>query len=134
VTKGANPPRVTAPRRPATHRRGFGQAIEAAVAQHLERQGLRLLGQNFRAGHGELDLIMQEGITLVFVEVRYRRDGRGAESVDPRKQARLIDAARHYLSRLRGPAPRCRFDVVAVHGEPPTRLQFEWIRAAFTVS
>ena len=69
--------------------------------------------------------------TLVFVEVRARRDARhggAAASVGAAKQQRLVFAARHFLRRLAAPPP-CRFDVVAVDGE-----RIEWLRAAFDAS
>lgn len=78
---------------------------------------------------GEVDLILRERDgTLVFVEVRARADasaGGAAASVGPRKQARLIYAAQHYLQRLATPPP-CRFDVIAQDGE-----RLAWLKAAF---
>ena len=76
-----------------------------------------------------MDLILQDRDgTLVFVEVRARADtahGGAAASVTPRKQQRLIYAARHYLLRHASPPP-CRFDVVAIDGDTLT-----WLQAAF---
>jgi putative endonuclease len=80
---------------------------------------------------GEIDLIAQDGATLVFVEVRMRsgkRFGGALGSVTPRKRARIAAAARHYLMRL-GREPRCRFDVVTVEGAQPA-----WLRGAFEVA
>lgn len=99
---------------------------------HLEARGLRLVQRNYRCPRGEIDLIMREGEMLVFVEVRYRRGtrfGSGAESVDRRKQARLIAAATDYLQRHGRGAP-ARFDVVAIGAEPPI---LNWIADAFRV-
>lgn len=83
-----------------------------------------------RTRGGEIDLIMRERDgTLVFVEVRRRRDARhggAAASVTPAKQARIVLAARHYLMRWATP-PACRFDVVAIDGD-----QVEWLKGAFT--
>ncbi|NIR58207.1 MAG: YraN family protein [Gammaproteobacteria bacterium] len=110
-----------------------GRRFEALARAYLERHGLRHVTSNFRSSRGELDLVMRDGPVVVFVEVRYRRDARfgsAAESVDPRKQARLVAAAEHYLQRRGDPAARGRFDVVAISGTPPT-LAFEWIRDAF---
>ena len=76
--------------------------------------GLRLVERNFRCKGGEIDLIMQDGSTLVFVEVRKRADqrhGGAAASVTPAKQARLILAAQLYLQRylqLHPVTPACR--------------------------
>jgi putative endonuclease len=79
---------------------------------------------------------MRDADTVVFVEVRYRRDdlfGGGAGSVDARKRRRIVLAARAWLAKQRGmgDAP-CRFDVVTVQGADG-RLECKWIRAAFTL-
>jgi len=82
-----------------------------------------------RARGGEVDLVMRDRDgTLVFVEVRVRRDARfggAAASIGAAKRERLVFAASHFLRRLADPPP-CRFDVVAVDGE-----RIEWLRAAF---
>ena len=107
-----------------------GAQAEALACAHLERAGLRLLTRNYRCPQGEVDLVMDDRDTLVFVEVRYRRSdafGTPAETVDRRKQARLRAAAGHYL--LTHSADRaCRFDVVAVSG---CDARIEWLRDAF---
>ena len=78
---------------------------------------------------------MQDGDSLVFVEVRYRRSARhgsALESIDARKQRRLILAAEDFLSRHPQHAARpCRFDVVAVHG-PGAAPRCDWIAGAFS--
>src|SRR5690606_657756 len=94
-----------------------GADAERTAAAHLARAGLRLLARNYRGPRGEIDLVMREGATLVFVEVRYRSRsdyGHASETVDRRKQARLRATAEHFLQhRTRCPGP-CRFDIVAV--------------------
>lgn len=105
-----------------------GAAGEAQALAYLQAQGLKAVGSNFRCKAGEIDLVMQDGETLVFVEVRKRASrshGGAAASVTPHKQARLIRAAQFYLQRHRFP-PACRFDVVAIDGE-----RIEWLRDAF---
>jgi putative endonuclease len=104
-----------------------GQAGEDAALEHLRKSGLKLVERNFRCKAGEIDLIMQEGSTLVFVEVRKRsnpRFGGAAASVTWQKQRRLIRAAQFYLLRFRDPPP-CRFDVVALEA-----VQINWLRNA----
>jgi len=107
-----------------------GAQAEALACAHLERAGLTLLTRNYRCPQGEVDLVMDDRDTLVFVEVRYRRSdafGTPAETVDRRKRARLQAAAGHYL--LTHSADRaCRFDVVAVSGRD---ARIEWLRDAF---
>lgn len=88
--------------------------------------------RNVRFRGGEIDLVMTDGVELVFVEVRSRastRFGGAAASVDRRKQQRLALAARLFLMGRFGhrPWPACRFDVVAIEGE-----RVDWIRSAFT--
>ncbi len=112
---------------------GIGRRLEDAALAWLERRGLRLRGRNYRCRGGEIDLVMEDGDCLVFVEVRYRSDtryGTPAETIGRRKQQRLLLAARVYL-RMHPHRGVARFDVVAIHperGEP----RFEWIRNAFS--
>ncbi len=94
---------------------------------------MRTLERNYRVRAGEIDLVMADDRELVFVEVRFRSRtdfGDGGDSVDHRKQQRLIRTAQHYL-RYHGDDRPCRFDVVSV-GRTHYRLRFEWMRNAFT--
>ena len=96
-------------------RKLLGARCEAIAAEHLQALGYRLRARNFRCKLGEVDLICEDGRTIVFVEVKARRGGRfgsGAEAVDARKQARLLRIAEAYMAR-EGERP-CRFDVVVV--------------------
>jgi putative endonuclease len=107
-----------------------GRAAEEHACRRLRTEGLRLITRNYRCAAGELDLVMADGEQLVFVEVRLRRNphfGSGADTVGPRKQARLIAAALHYIQHHRC-RQACRFDVVSVGPEPDA---LEWIRDAF---
>lgn len=111
----------------------IGQWAEERAVEHLENAGLRLLTRNFRCRLGELDAVMADGSTVVFVEVRYRasdRYGDGLESVTHAKQRKLIGAARAWLARHAAAEPPCRFDVVSVtkRNYLPHIL---WIRDAF---
>jgi putative endonuclease len=107
----------------------LGQSAESHAEAFLKTQGLKLLTRNWRCRFGEIDLVMQDGTTTVFVEVRLRSRsdfGGAAASVTPAKQKKLLAAARQYLSTLKT-LPPCRFDVVALTGSAPP----EWIRNAF---
>jgi len=102
-----------------------GDAAEERARRFLEQQGLTLVERNFRCKGGEIDLIMQERASLVFVEVRKRAGsgfGGAAASVTPRKQARLVIAAQVFLQRYRMPPP-CRFDVVAIDDDAMSWLK-----------
>lgn len=117
-------------------RRDTGQAAEGWALTHLEEHGLRLLTRNWRCRLGELDLVMLDDDTVVFVEVRYRRHSAwgGAEaSVDARKRARISAAAQVFLQQQQLWARHpCRFDVVAIGpAERRSSPQLNWIRGAF---
>ena len=118
----------------AARRRRSGQVAEDAACAALMRAGLRVVARNVGFRLGELDLVMRDGDTLVFVEVRFRQRtdyGSGAASVDPRKQQRMARAAALYLSRAAsGRQPACRFDVVEATGDPDAP-RLNWIRDAF---
>lgn len=99
----------------------LGSEAETLAADYLSRRGLSLLERNLRNRSGELDIIARDGQMLVFVEVRARSRadfGSPEETVDARKRARIIAAAREYLASLDGEPPACRFDVVAVEYRP----------------
>jgi putative endonuclease len=109
-----------------------GRSAEEQARRHLEQRGMRLLESNYRCKLGEIDLIMQDGEALVFVEVRYRKSdlfGSALESVTAEKQGRLLATANHYLQRNRASAP-CRFDVVGITGQRAD-ARIEWIKDAF---
>ena len=111
-----------------------GRRIEEAARGFLQRAGLEPVAANANYRFGELDLVMHDGDTLVFVEVRYRRDDRfggGAASVDVRKRRRLVLAARQFLAAHRGFRDAgCRFDVVEASGDVAAPV-FDWLKDAF---
>ncbi len=110
-----------------------GAWAENLACQHLLDHGLRLVTRNYRCRHGEIDLVMRDGSTIAFIEVRLRNRtdfGSGAESVDARKQARLLSTAEHYLQRHATLLAECRFDVVSILQSGNTQ-QLDWIRNAF---
>jgi putative endonuclease len=111
--------------------RGRGGDAEDLALAYLARHGLKLVARNYRCRFGEIDLILREGATVVFAEVRLRgrADFGGAQaSVTPGKQQKLLRAARHFLAS-EPRTPPCRFDVVLLDALAPERI--EWIRDAF---
>lgn len=109
-----------------------GALAEQLAAEFLQRHGLKLLQRNYSCRYGEIDLILQDGDTLVFAEVRLRSrcdfGGAGA-SINATKQARLIRTAQHYLATL-SRTPPCRFDALLFNTLDSAQL--EWIKNAFT--
>ena len=111
-----------------------GRKAEDIACARLQQAGLALTTRNYRSPFGEIDLVMQERDTLVFVEVRYRSSddfGTPAETVDARKQARLRATAEHYLQNTpRASKKACRFDIVALTGDGADD-NFHWLRNVF---
>jgi putative endonuclease len=127
-------PRVRRARQAARARRASGVRAERAALWYLRCSGLRLVARNYRTRSGEIDLVMRDGTTLVFVEVRLRNRvefGDGAASVGLAKQRRLIRTAEQFVARHALQRMQCRFDVVSVR-KPHYRLHLKWIRNAFT--
>ena len=108
-----------------------GAQAERLAAQFLQHQGLKLLQQNYRCRFGEIDLILQDGGTLVFAEVRLRSRGDfggAAASINAAKQGKLVRAAQHYLATLTH-IPPCRFDAVLLQASDGSGI--EWVKDAF---
>lgn len=104
-----------------------GDQAEAQALAYLQKNKLTLLERNYRCRHGEIDLVMQDGAYLVFVEVRRRaRHSDAAGSIDEHKRQRLVAAANLYLSTLAHP-PMCRFDTVLIDRD----LRLKWLKDAF---
>ena len=106
-----------------------GIRAEEQALVFLSSRGLDLKERNYRCRLGEIDLIMLDGKTLVFIEVRMRRSrsfGGAAESITQRKRKRIIAAARHYLAGKRT-MPACRFDAVLIEADAAP----VWIKDAF---
>lgn len=114
----------------------IGQQAEALAKNYLQQHGLKLLTQNYYCRRGEIDLIMQDEQSLVFVEVRYRRSstfGSALESVDHRKQTKLIVTAEHYLQQNTSRFSSYRFDVVAITQDNNTP-SITWVKDAFQLN
>lgn len=120
---------------PEAVRKNAGREAEACALRYLQHHGLQLLTQNWLCKRGELDLVMLDGDTVVFVEVRYRRHsgwGGALESIDARKQEKLTLAAQSFLQQAPEWADSpCRFDVVAINGDPGKEPALNWLQNAF---
>jgi putative endonuclease len=107
-------------------RREAGQRGERLAAEYLSKQGYRVLARNHRTALGELDLIAQDGLEVVFVEVKTRVGGRSRtpeEAVDGRKVARLERLGESFLQSMGREEAMWRIDVVAVVLDSDGRLQ-----------
>lgn len=121
------------PNNERTRARNLGAAGESDAREFLQGKGLQLLDAGWRCRLGELDLVMRDGETLVFIEVRTRRAGStvsAIESIGNQKQGRFVRAARAWLSRHPKESEMpARFDVIAIDGG-----ELHWLRDAFTVA
>ena len=114
-----------------------GAAAEALAARHLERHGLTVIARNVRCRGGEVDLVADDGRSIVFIEVRLRKNSRfggAAASITVSKQQRVILAAQHWLAGAgqRHANRACRFDAILLDRLDPARI--DWIRGAFDAS
>lgn len=103
------------------NQREVGTAYEKMAGAYLETQGYEILEYNFRCRQGEIDIVARDGTYLVFVEVKYRRNGSAGnplEAVNRKKQQTISRAALYYcMKQGYGMDMPCRFDVVAIMGE-----------------
>lgn len=115
---------------------GTGRRAEEAAGRWLAARGVKLLRKNYHSRYGEIDIIGYDGRYLVFVEVRFRsnpRFGSPEDSVDYRKQQKLVRTAQCYLRRSsRFSHCPCRFDViVASQQDVNGNFNFRWHKNAF---
>jgi len=114
-----------------------GLAYESIALKYLEKFKLTLVKKNFHTRFGEIDLIMKDGDTLTFIEVRYRQNashGSASESVNLSKQKKIIKSAEIFLMQNNGWHLNSRFDVIAISPAPliPFKHRIDWYQAAFT--
>jgi putative endonuclease len=111
-----------------------GNQWEKTAESYLGARGLKLLQRNFSSRFGEIDLIMEDNKTVVFIEVKYRknsRHGSGADAVTIQKQHRISATAAWYLSKNPTRAEQfCRFDVISIDPEKGDQ-GINWIKSAF---
>lgn len=108
----------------------LGEEAEQQALLYLKQHGLKHIASNYQCRYGEIDLIMQEAKTIVFVEVRMRKSqqfGGAALSITPNKQQKLIHTAQHYLGQHGNIA--CRFDAILMTSDKIESI--EWIKNAF---
>jgi putative endonuclease len=108
------------------HKAGLGKKGEDRAAEALEAAGMSIIARNFRSRRGEVDIIALDGETLVFAEVKawsaYSMENL-SYSLDLKKQGRIIETAKYFLSIYRQYYGRAiRFDVVFVGKEAVTHL------------
>ena len=108
-----------------------GLEAERLAATFLMNQGLKLVAKNYHCRFGEIDLVMRDASTLVFIEVRLRSNktfGSAAASITPQKQQKLMLTAQHYLQQSNDKSA-CRFDIILM--EKTDINAIDWLKNAF---
>lgn len=114
-----------------------GQIAEDKALQYLITNGLELLERNLMYKTGEIDLVMRDIETMVFIEVRMRNNkyyGNSLDSINKSKQVKIIRTAKFYLNHLSQKhfmhnIPNCRFDVIGIH-----KHEIKWVKDAFEIA
>ena len=107
---------------------------EDIAVSFLETQGYSIVARNYRQRFGEIDIVAQDGETLVFVEVKTRRSDRFGspfEAIDTRKQIKISRMAQDYISRNNLEDCSARFDVVAIRLKQDSAPEVQHICDAF---
>jgi len=112
-----------------------GKLTEEFAAKYLKSQNLTHVESNFHSKYGEIDLIMLDNQTYVFIEVKYRKNnlyGGGEVAVNYSKQKKLKLCAQYFLqqNQLNEYTTPCRFDIVALEGDIQTPT-INWLKNAF---
>lgn len=117
-----------------TDRRAFGGQAEKAATSYLKRRGLHVEQTNYHCRFGEIDIIMRDGKTWVFIEVRCRAEHAtvsAIESINAAKIRKIRKTANYFCMRFKE-MPNCRFDVISMtHSQDKIGYTVEWIKNAF---
>ncbi len=112
------------------NKREVGKEKEKTAADYLEKNGVKVTENNYYGKYGEIDIVAEDGKTIVFVEVKYRKsefNGRAEESVSKTKMRRLYITAMEYITKKRiGDSVSVRFDLIAING-----TKINWIKNSF---
>ena len=104
-----------------TFKKAVGNRGESIVAEYLEEKGYKILERNFRSGRNEIDIVAEDGDSIVFVEVKTTSSDRAEKmrlpctAVDKNKKQRIIECARDYIMKHRVSTDGYRFDVIEVY-------------------
>ncbi|MCR5733087.1 MAG: YraN family protein [Lachnospiraceae bacterium] len=113
-----------------TNKRRTGSRYEDKACEFLQKQGLKIIERNFRCKKGEIDIIARDEKTVVFLEVKYRKNksmGFPCEAVDQKKQATISAVADFYRIRYKlSDETAYRFDVISIMGD-----EIKWYKNAF---
>lgn len=113
------------------NKREIGSKKEALAMEYLKDQGVKIVCRNYRVRQGEIDLIGFEDKTLLFIEVKYRKNnkaGGALSAVTARKQKQIQKVSLYYLNQYKIASDRqIRYDVVAIDN-----TEITWVKNAFS--
>lgn len=112
----------------------LGRLGENIAAAYLKENGCRILEMNFTAKYGEIDIIAQEKNTLLFVEVKTRKNslyGTAAQAVNYKKQRKIILTASAYMSLHENTVSNCRFDIIEIYYNNSSSYKVNHLKGAF---
>ena len=117
------------------NKREMGTGGEAIAADFLEKNGLKMIDMNYRNRYGEIDIVAKDTDSLVFVEVKLRKDdsaGHPLEAVNKNKQRIIRNVAAHFMyNKGYGEDTVCRFDVVGIIKDGAGEPEIFWVKDAF---
>ena len=117
------------------NKRKIGTEGEMIASDFLKRNGLDILERNYRNRYGEIDLIAKDRDTLVFTEVKFRKDelaGHPIEAVNVGKQRVIRNVAKHFMyNKGYDDDTYCRFDVIGIIANGEDEPDITWVRDAF---
>ncbi len=121
-------------KKPTSHRYALGRHYEQQAKLFLQKQGLVFVAENVKIRGGEIDLIMRDSNTWIFVEVRFRQTaqyGDAVATITQSKRKKLLHTAAVWLYQRNEclETASCRFDICAITGQ-----KFEWLQNAFTLN
>tara|TARA_R110001592_G_scaffold140266_6_gene361064 strand:+ start:3746 stop:4096 length:351 start_codon:yes stop_codon:yes gene_type:complete len=111
-----------------------GHAYETIAEHYLAKKGYCIRTKNYHTRRGEIDLVMQDADTIVFVEVRYRKNsffGTAEETITKSKQSKIIFSAKHYIAKFKLWHMNARFDVITIKPINTSQLEINWLKDAF---
>ena len=116
----------------------LGSRGEKLAGWHLKRLGYRILARRYDCPAGEIDLIVSDGATLVFVEVKTRTESEGPSDptygIRPRQQERITRAAQYFLRQMQIKSRPCRFDIVTITWRAEGKPTIEHFKDAFQLT
>ena len=111
----------------------IGDHYETIATNVVKKEKYQILNTNFKTRFGEIDLICNHNNTIIFIEVRYRKNleyGGPKESITTTKQKKIIKSAEIYLNKYNLHNQDCRFDVLCISSYQP-KIKIDWIKNSF---